>query len=205
MAEAGDGSRKGGRRVVIHDRALVLDDFFKVEEAYVSYERFDGTMGPKLRRLNFERGDAVSAVIFNRDSERVLLVEQFRFPTYDKGPGWTIELVAGIVDEGESPDDAVRREIHEEAGYEVARLEKISTFYLSPGGSSERVHLYYAEVSASGLRGEGGGRDDEHEDLKAHWLLLSEAADRLASGGIPDAKTIIGLQWLLARDARKQG
>ncbi len=202
---ADDATRGGTRRVLVHERRRVFDDFFKIEEAYVSHELFDATMGPRVRRLVFERGDAVSAVIFNRDSERVLLVEQFRFPTYDKGPGWTIELVAGIVDEGEPPEDAIRREIHEEAGYEVERLEKISTFYLTPGGSSERVHLYYAEVSASGLTGEGGGRDEEHEDIKPHWLSLSEVADQLVSGGIPDAKTIIGLQWLLARDARSQG
>ena len=205
MTDAGDAPRGGSKRVLVHERTRIFDDFFKVEEAYVSHELFDGTMGPKVRRLVFERGDAVAAVIYNRDSERVLLIEQFRFPTYDKGPGWTIELVAGIVDGDEAPEDAIRREIHEEAGYEVERLEKISTFYLSPGGSSERVHLYHAEVSASGLTGEGGGRHDEHEDIKAHWLSLGDVADRLAAGGIPDAKTIIGLQWLLARDVRSEG
>jgi hypothetical protein len=117
------------RKVDMQSRRRLLDDFFKVDEAEVSFERFDGSMTPVVRRLVFERGDSVAAVVFDRDAQRLLLTEQFRFPTLEKGPGWLIEIIAGMIERGEQPEDSIRREIEEELGYRADCIEHVATFY----------------------------------------------------------------------------
>jgi ADP-ribose pyrophosphatase len=186
-------------KVDVRSRRRLLDDFFKVDEAEVSWQRFDGTMTPPVRRLVFERGDSVAAVVFDRDTQRLLFTEQFRFPTHEKGPGWIVEVMAGMIDPGESPDAALRREIAEELGYRADRIDHIATFYVSPGGSSERILLYYAEVGGDERVSEGGGVPGEYEDIRIVRLSLDEARAALSDGRLTDAKTIIGLQWVLAR------
>ena len=187
------------RRVDVRSRRRLLDDFFKVDEAELSFERFDGSMTPPVRRLVFERGDSVAAVVLDREAQRLLLTDQFRFPTFEKGPGWMIELIAGMVDRGEQPEASIRREIEEELGYRADRIEQVATFYVSPGGSSERIWAYYAEVRAAGRVSAGGGLRGEHEDIRVVSISPEEAHAALKDGKIADAKTIIGLQWFLAR------
>jgi len=196
------------KRVVVEKQKRILDDFFKVEEAWVSYERFDGSMTPVVRRLNFERGDSVAVLIFNAGTQRILMVSQFRYPTYAKGPGWITEIVAGMIDGDEAPEDAARREVEEETGFAVSHLEHIATFYVSPGGSSERIGLYYAEVVASDRVGAGGGLAAENEDILDVELTVSEAVREVQNGNIVDAKTIMGILWLrnrLAGGATSEG
>lgn len=186
------------RKVVIDQTSRVLDDFFKVEEVYLRYERFDGTMSPVVRLLSFERGDSVAALIFKPVTRRIVLVNQFKYPTYRKGPGWITETMAGMIDKNETPESAVRREIFEETGYNPISLERISTFYLSPGGSSERIILYYAEVDDKKIT-EGGGLPAENEDILNVELSLEDALGQIDSGEIADAKTIIAILWLRNR------
>jgi ADP-ribose pyrophosphatase len=192
-------------RAEVISRRRLLDDFFKVDEAEVSFERADGSMTPPLRRLVFERGDSVAAVVSHRESGSLLFTEQFRFPTLGKGSGWLLEVMAGMIDAGESPEAALRREIEEELGYRVAHLESVSTFFVSPGGSSERIWLYHAEVGEPDRVSDGGGNAVEHEEIRVVRLPRAEARARLAAGGFADAKTIIGLQWMFARDAGGNG
>ena len=187
---------KNPRKVVIEQSKRIFDDFFKIDEAVLSYERFDGTMGAKTRRLRFERGDSVAAVVFNRDTQKIILANQFRYPTHEKGPGWMKEVVAGILETDESPEATIRREILEEIGYEVRKLIHISSFYVSPGGSSERIILFYAEVDNEGKVSEGGGLESEQEDIRIEELSLPEVETALSSKQILDAKTVIGLMWL---------
>jgi ADP-ribose pyrophosphatase len=187
------------KRVTVYSKNRVFNGFFKIDEVEVSFERFDGQMSRRLTRLCFERGDSVAAVIYNRDSQRAIFVNQFKYPTYEKGPGWIMETLAGIIEPGETPESAVRREVLEEAGYQVDHLEPIATFYVSPGGSSERIVLYYVEVSSNGKRGEGGGVPSEGEDIETVEFSIEELAGLLTSGGVQDAKTIVGIQWLLRK------
>jgi 8-oxo-dGTP pyrophosphatase MutT (NUDIX family) len=108
------------RNVVIHQKKLLLEDFFKVEEATFSLEKADGQAGVPMRRLVLDRGDSVAAVVVDVEREILLLAKQFRYPTLAKGPGWLTELVAGIVNGTEDPEQAIRREILEEIGYRVS-------------------------------------------------------------------------------------
>jgi ADP-ribose pyrophosphatase len=192
------------KKVNIESSRVIFNDFFKIVETYLSYERFDERMSPVVRRLNFERGDSVAAIVFNVTSQKVLLVNQFKYPTLEKQPGWIDEVVAGTLEAGESSEFAVRREIREEIGYEVNQLIYVSTFYVSPGGSSERIILYYAEVDDTGRIADGGGSEDEGEDIKTVEFSLSEIFDSVSSGRIADAKTIIAIMWLKDRCERKE-
>ncbi len=191
-------------KVEIKSKRLIFNDFFKIEEAILRYLRFDGKMSEPVRRLVFERGDAVTAIIFNRDSQKVILINQFRYPTYEKGPGWMQEIVAGIVDTLETPEEAMRREIMEEIGFRVGELTHITTMYPSPGGSSERITIYYAEVGNSDRIAAGGGLASEGEDIQLVEVALPELWRAVDAGEIMDAKTIIGIMWLRRKLEREK-
>lgn len=192
------------KRVLIENKRNVFEDFFKVEEAHVRFEKFNGEMSNVLRRLSLERGDSVAVLVFNLTTNKLILINQFRYSTCKNSQGWLIETMAGIIDHDETPEAAARRELNEEIGLNISALEYISTFYLSPGGSSERIHLYYSEVSGEDAKyREFGGLISEGEDIKAEEMSLGEALLKVRSGEIADAKTIIGLYWLENRQLRK--
>jgi nudix-type nucleoside diphosphatase (YffH/AdpP family) len=186
-------------KVEIYEKRRVFDGFFKIDEVKLRYERFNGTMAPVATRLCFERGDSVAAVILDTDNQEIILVNQFKYPSFEKGPGWITELIAGMIDEGETPEVAIRRELIEETGYRAAKLEYVSTFYVSPGGSSERIVLFYAEVDASDKVAKGGGLRSEGEDIKLVRFPIQEVGRILSTNEIMDAKTMIGLMWLSQR------
>jgi ADP-ribose pyrophosphatase len=188
------------RRVEIISRSTVFRRFiFHIEEAVLRHERYDGQMSPVLTRLKFERGDSVAILMHDPSDDTVFLTEQFRFPAYNPakgGGGWIVEIPAGSVDGGESPEATVRREVEEEIGYTLHEVRHISTFFLSPGGTSERILLYYARVNMSQQTGAGGGKWEEGEDIRVLRMPVAEAIARMTSGELADAKTIIGLQWM---------
>jgi len=187
------------KKIDIEHKKIAFDDDFKIEEAKIRFQRYNGEMSNLVRRLVFERGDAVAALLFNHDSQKVLLIEQFRYPTYEKGPGWIQEVVAGMIKPDEEPEAAIRREIEEEVGYRVEQLTPIATFYVSPGGTSERIFLYYVEVSDCDRVADGGGLAAENEDIRLVEYSKSEILEALTTGQIQDAKTLIAIQWLQLR------
>jgi nudix-type nucleoside diphosphatase (YffH/AdpP family) len=193
------------RKAVIERQRRLLDDFFRVDELFVAHEQIDGNLGAARRWLVFERGDAAAVLILNADRRAVVLVEQFRAPALvarrrddpRTTDGWILETVAGMVDTGETPEAAAIREAREETGYRPRRVELIGTFFPSPGGSSERFFLYFAEVTDADLTGSGGGVDGE--DIKIVHLPIEELFDRLANGVVDDAKLCLAAYWLKSR------
>ena len=185
------------RKVSIEQKRYILDDFFKIEEAYLRFEQFNGKMSPLVRRLNLERGDSGAVLILNHNTGKLIMVSQFRYPTYQNKHGWTLEAIAGMVDPGEKPEESVRRELEEEIGLRIDNLEYVSTFYPSPGGSSERIFLYYSEVSGEKAKyKKTGGLLGHGEDVKAIEIAVEDALAKIRTGEIVDAKTIIGIYWL---------
>jgi ADP-ribose pyrophosphatase len=172
----------------------VFDDFFKIDEAELRFERYDGAMSEAVRRLNFERGDSAAALLFDARSRTVYLIEQFMYPTLAKAGGWLETVVAGMIDKGETPAEAIRREILEESGFAAERIEPIADFFVSPGGSSERIFLFCALVSQR--LADGGGVATEHEDIKLVPVALDDFLARLVAHGFADAKTIVAGYWL---------
>jgi nudix-type nucleoside diphosphatase (YffH/AdpP family) len=187
------------RKVEIRDKHIVFDDVFKIQEATLRFQKFNGQMSEPVRRLVFERGDSAAALLFNRDTQKILLINQFRYPTYEKGQGWLYEVVAGAIDANEQPEESIRREIREEIGYEANALTHIATFYVSPGGTSERIILFYGEVGDADRVSAGGGLASEHEDIQLVEMALPELWRALENGDIVDAKTLIAAQWLQQR------
>ncbi len=185
------------KKVDIEQKRYILNDFFKIEEARLRFELFSGKMSQWMRRLSLERGDSVAVLVFNQTTEKLILINQFRYPTYKNNHGWIIETIAGMIDLGETPEESARREVQEETGLNIDAFESIATFYPSPGGSSERIFLFYSEVSGEKAKyKETGGLIGEGEDIKAVEISLADALKKIKSGEIVDAKTIIGIYWL---------
>ena len=192
-------------RAVIARQQRLFDDFFKIDELLVTHRQIDGTTSSVQRRLVFERGDSVAVLLFNRDRRTVVLVEQFKAPTLiarrrddpATTDGWLVEPLAGMIDTGEAPEAAAIRETLEETGYRIREPELIGRFFVSPGGTSERVFLYFAEVGDADRVGMGGGIDDE--DIKVLEIGLEELFEQIARGLIEDAKLAIGAYWLQSR------
>jgi nudix-type nucleoside diphosphatase (YffH/AdpP family) len=194
-----------GRAAAITQRRRLFDDFFKIDELMVAHQKNDGTTSSVQRRLVFERGDSVAVLLFNRDRNTIVLVEQFKVPalvarrrdepiTTD---GWLVETLAGMIDAGETPQTAAIRETLEETGYRIATPELIGRFFASPGGTSERVFLYFAEVGDTDRVSAGGGIEDE--DVQVLEVGLDQTLEQLAGGLIEDPKLAIAAYWLQNR------
>jgi nudix-type nucleoside diphosphatase (YffH/AdpP family) len=190
------------RGVEVRRQKRILDDFFKVDEVLVSYQHNDGTMGPAERRFIFERGDAAAIMLLNVDNTSAVLVDQFKVPsligrqrddpaTMD---GWITEAIAGMVDPKETPEQTIIRETMEETGYRIENPRLISKFFSSPGGTSERIFLYFAEVREADRVSDGGGLDGEN--ITVVHMPLKDLFERLANGSIEDPKLAIGAYWL---------
>ena len=164
----------------IKNREKAYDGYFKIYKLQVEQH------GHTFEREQFDRGVAVAALVFDTVQERYILTRQFRVGSESE----LVEVVAGMVDEGESPETSIAREIEEEIGYSVDKLQHLHTFYSSPGGTTEQVHLYYAEVSHQ--HADGGGKKDEHE----HIELVAYTREELTRETFADAKTIIAQQWV---------
>ncbi len=179
-------------KVEIHSRNCVFEGFFKIEEVQFRHQRTDGSMSPVLRRLHLER-DGAAVIVHNAERGCFVFVRQFRYSTHEKGPGWLLETVAGVVEPGETPEEVARRELLEEAGYRARDLEFVSSFYLTPGGSSERILLYIAEVEDGDRVEDGGGLDGEGEDIEVVEMAEADVWCAVDTGEIVDAKTLVGL------------
>ncbi len=199
---------KKTRKVEVSEERLAYDDFFKITAGRFKFEKFDGEMSEEVRRLCLDRGDAVAVVLFNRQTSKLVLIEQFRYPVYRAlhgENGWLCELVAGVVEAGETPKEVVAREVMEEAGYRIKNVKLLSTVFPSPGGTSERVYIFYAEVA--GRENAGGGLASEHEDIRVMEMPVSKVYTMLKKGRIEDAKTMIGLmqaEKLIRRKSRSR-
>jgi nudix-type nucleoside diphosphatase (YffH/AdpP family) len=189
-----------GKAVIKRERR-VFDGFFKIDEFDVAFEgNHHNTV--EQTRLVFERGDAVAALLLNLDTKSAVLVKQFKLPALvgrrrddaSTTNGWIVDTVAGMIDPGETPEAAIIRETMEETGYRIRHPRLIAKFLSSPGGTSERIFLYFAEVRESDKLGQGGGIDDENIELVS--MSLEELFDQLASGSIDDPKLIIAAYWL---------
>lgn len=147
--------------------------------------------GRQVTREIVEHAPAVVVLALDADG-RIPFVRQWRVPT--GGP--LLELPAGGIDPGETPEQAAARELQEEVGLKPGALERVAGFWVAPGWASEYLHAYIArDCEPASLPA------DADEQVEVHRHTLHEALELVAAGTIEDAKSIVLLQALALRAA----
>jgi nudix-type nucleoside diphosphatase (YffH/AdpP family) len=181
-------------RVRIHQVETLSDDWFLLKKTTFDYRRSDGSWQRQTRET-YDRGNGATILLYNRAQRTVLLVRQFRFPTYGNGhDGFLIETAAGLLDRA-SPEERIKADVEEETGYRVGAVHKVFEAFMSPGSVTERLYFFVAEYDPASRAGDGGGIAEEGEDIEVLELPLERALQMIACGDIADGKTIMLLQY----------
>ncbi|MBL4812536.1 MAG: NUDIX domain-containing protein [Rhodobacteraceae bacterium] len=177
--------------------------FFKLAQSNMEHRRFDGGRAKEVLREVLIGVDAALVLPYDAARGRVLLVEQFRSGPAQRGDlnPWTLEPVAGIIDPGETPEQAARREAKEEAGIVLGKLERLFSFYPSPGNSTDYYHCFVGQADLPHLQSWFGGLAEEEEDLRLHVLPLTGALALIETGEIT-AGPLITMLYKLERQLR---
>lgn len=178
------------------EKKRAFQGYFAIDVYKTRYRRFDGTESAVITREIFERGDAAAVIPYDPERDAVVLIEQFRLGAVrDTESPWLLELPAGIVDPGETPENTVIREMQEETGLSLAKVCHAMDFLTSPGGSTEKIYLYAGLVDSSGAQG-CHGLLSESEDIRVLAVPLCDALALVDSGRIRNSIAIAGLQYL---------
>lgn len=180
--------------VEILDRREVYRGFFRIDLYRLRHGLFAGGMSREMTREVFERGNAVAVLPYDPDRDMVVLVEQFRLPARLAGfPAWQVEVVAGMIEAGETPEAVAHRETWEETGLALKELVPVRRFLSSPGGATETVTMFCGRIDSAGA---GGIHGDSSEDIRVLRQRSDEAMDLMERGVIVNGYTVIALQWL---------
>ena len=174
-----------------------------LSQAWYTYKSigFDLEISPgnweSQKREVLDRGNGATILLLNKKKKTIILTRQFRIPTYLNGnsTGYLIEACAGSIEENESPEANIIREVEEETGFYIKNAQKIFEAYMSPGAVTEIIHFFVAEIDDSQKISSGGGNPSEHEFIEVLELIFSEAVDMISRGEIRDAKTIMLIQY----------
>ncbi len=169
--------------------------FFNMTKITFRHQLFNGGWSEIIERELFERGHAVALLPYDPVVDKVVLIEQIRVGALESTSPWQYEIVAGMIDKGQSSEQVAIREANEEAGIVVSRLQKISHFYPSSGGCSEQFDVFVGCVDTSTAKGIHG-LEDEGEDIRVHVVARKDAYALVTNGRIENAASIIALQWL---------
>ena len=182
-------------KVKIKQTELLSNNWYLLNKVTFDFLRQDGVWITQKREV-YDRGNGAAILLYNREQKTIILTRQFRLPAYLNGnkTGMLIEVCAGLLDQ-DHPEQCIIRETEEETGYRIKSVQKIMETYMSPGAITEILHLFVGEYDASMKVNEGGGLEHEHEEIEVIEMPFAEAYNRIATGEIKDAKTIILLQY----------
>jgi ADP-ribose pyrophosphatase len=179
------------------DRTVAYKGYFSIARYRFRHRLFAGGWSGEITREVFERGHAVAVLPYDPERDTILLIEQFRIGALiGEMPGWQVEVIAGIIDEGETPEQVAHREAQEEANCKLGDLIPIAHYLASPGGTSETCRLYCARIDSRGLGGIHG-LAHENEDIRVSVVSVEEARAKMSRGEIGNGTSLIALQWLL--------
>lgn len=182
--------------VELISKKTLYKGFFRMNEYRFKHRLFKGGWSAEVKREVFERGHAGVLLAYDPKRDEVVLIEQIRIPAYETSQTpWLLEVIAGMVEEGESLEEVVRREATEEAGITIGRCKPIVSYLSSPGGTSERMYVYVGEVDATTATGIHG-LACENEDIRVHVVSREQAYQWVEEGIIDNAASVIALQWL---------
>ncbi|WP_230353676.1 NUDIX domain-containing protein [Lelliottia sp. WAP21] len=172
---------------------LLSDDWYTLNKYTFELRRRDGSWQQQSREA-YDRGNGAVVLLFNRDKKTVVLTRQFRLPAYISGhDGFLIEAAAGLLD-NTSPEQRIIAEAEEETGFRISQIEKIFTAFMSPGSVTEKLWFFIAEYTEADRLTDGGGLEEEGEDIEVLEWPLNRALEAISTGEIMDAKTIMLLQ-----------
>ncbi|MEC5174328.1 GDP-mannose pyrophosphatase NudK [Chryseobacterium nepalense] len=182
--------------VQIEKTEILSDNWYTLKKVIFSIQKKDGSFQQQSREA-YDRGNGAAILLYDKSTGNVILTRQFRLPSFLNGneTGMMIEVCAGLLDD-DNPEDCIKRETEEETGYKISHVEKIFEAYMSPGAVTEILHFFIAEYSKDMKINDGGGLDDEGEDIEVLELSFEEALQMIDTGAIKDAKTIMLLQYL---------
>lgn len=177
------------------EKVVLSDNWYTLNKFKFEYQKEDGTW-EKQEREAYDRGNGAAILLYNKEKGTVVLTRQFRMPTYINGnaDGMMIEACAGLLD-GDDPEACIRKEVEEETGYQVTDVRKVFECYMSPGSVTEILYFFVGVYEDLMKVGEGGGADDETENIEVLEYAFENALKMIASGEIKDAKTIMLLQY----------
>ncbi|MDR2274622.1 MAG: GDP-mannose pyrophosphatase NudK [Sphingobacterium sp.] len=175
---------------------ILSDNWYTLKKITYQYTKADGTVQQQSREA-YDRGNGAVILLYNTASQTVILTRQFRIPTYINGneSGMLIEACAGLLDQ-DSPQDCIRRETEEETGYQIKEAKKIFEAYMSPGSVTEILHFFIAEYTNNMKVSDGGGLEEEEENIEILEIKIQDALYMIESGEIKDGKTIMLLQYI---------
>jgi len=171
------------------------EGFFTMKKLTIRHKLFNGGWGQPINRELFERGEAAAVLLYDPVLDVVVLTEQFRVGALNEPSPWIFELVAGIIEPGETPAEVAIRETQEESGAHIAQLTPICQYLVSPGGTNEKLHVFMALLDSTDVGGIHGLKH-EGEDIKVHKISRQQAYQGVVDGRINNAATVIALQWL---------
>ena len=177
-------------------KQVLSDNWYTLRKVTYEYQKKNGTWETQHREA-YDRGNGAAILLYNRAQKTVILTRQFRMPTYVNGneTGMLIEVCAGLLEENNA-EDCIRRETEEETGYKITDVQKVYEAYMSPGSVTEIVYLFVAEYAKEQKNTEGGGIEEEQEEIDVLELPFAEALRMMKTGEIRDAKTIMLLQYV---------
>jgi GDP-mannose pyrophosphatase NudK len=175
---------------------ILSDNWYTLKKITYEYTQKDGTVQTQSREA-YDRGNGAVILLYNKESNTVILTRQFRMPTFINGnaDGMMIEACAGLLDQ-DNPEDCIRRETEEETGYKIKAVQKVYEAYMSPGSVTEILYFFVAEYSKEMKVSDGGGLEEEAENIEVLEYDFNEALKMVSNGNIKDAKTIMLLQYL---------
>jgi GDP-mannose pyrophosphatase NudK len=181
--------------VKIIEKNLLSDNWYKLYKYTFEIRDSKGETLQQTREA-YDRGNGAVILLYNSENKKVILTRQFRLPTFVNGnpDGMMIEACAGLLDH-DNPEDCIRRETEEEAGYRISHVQKIYEAYMSPGSVTEILYFFIGEYSQDQKVNEGGGAEHEQENIEVLELSFNKAYDMIGTGEIKDAKTIMLLQY----------
>lgn len=182
-------------RVKIKKVEVLSNDWYTLKKTTFDYLRSDGKWQTQSRE-SYDRGNGAVILMYNLDQQTVILIRQFRFPTFANGlsDGLLIEAAAGQLEDA-SPEKRIIMEAEEETGYQIDKATKIFEAYSSPASVTEKLHYFIAEYDPKKKVGSGGGLVEEGEDIEVLEVPFKQCLDMISNGEIQDAKTIILIQY----------
>lgn len=183
------------RKVKIKKITNLSNDWYKLDKINFDYQLISGEW-QNQNRESYNRGNGACILLYNSKENTVVLTKQFRMPSYlnGNGDGMLIEVCAGLLDE-DDPRSCIIKEVEEETGYRINEPIKVLEIYSSPGAVTEIIHYFISEYNSKMKISEGGGKEEETEEIEVLEIDFNSALKMIENGIIKDAKTIILLQY----------